>query len=59
MEIDSTITTLRDFRHATKEETNDLQIYVETESGNLIEITEVVKILAKAGDKPYLILRAR
>ena len=56
MEIDNTITTLR---HATKEEINDLQIYVETESGDLIEITEVVKVLAKAGDKPYLILRAR
>ncbi|MCK5342281.1 MAG: hypothetical protein KAR20_02690 [Candidatus Heimdallarchaeota archaeon] len=59
MDIDNTITTLRDFRSATKEEKNELQIYVELEPGCLIEITEVTKVLAKSGAKPYLILRAR
>lgn len=58
--MDDTITTLGCFRQATKEETNDLQIYVETESGSLIEITEILKVLAKSSTgKPFIVLRAR
>jgi len=59
--MDDTITTLGCFRQAIKEEKNDLQIYVETESGGpLMEITEVTKVFAKRSDEqPYIVLRAR
>lgn len=61
MEIDNTITTLGDFRRATKEEKGELQVYVELEDGSpLIEITEIIKVLAKSTTgKPYIVLRAR
>lgn len=59
--LDETITTLGDFVSATKEESPDLQLYIQlAEESSLITVTEVMKVLPKTKhDKPYLILRCR
>ena len=58
--IDEDITTLADFHHSTENESQSLQIYVETRDEGLMEITEVLKVLPKSKElKPYIILRVR
>ena len=60
-ELDTTITTLGNFRNATKLLLDDLQLYVNIEdSGPLIEVTDVQLVLPKEkDDESYIILRAR
>jgi hypothetical protein len=63
--LDNKITSLKDFRYATKELKGDTQIFVSVshpfdDPSVLIEVTEVEMILPKNEDeKAYLILRAR
>ena len=63
--LDSTITTVGNFRHATKDINPHLQIYVQlTGQGDddsaLIEITELQLILQKKeDDDSYLVLRCK
>ncbi len=62
-QLDTTITTLKNFRHATKELQGKVQIYAQLDiingdSSALIELTEVQLILAKnENEEPYLVLR--
>ncbi len=60
--LDETITTLGDFVRATKQESLDLQLYVQVaDDPNLIEVTEIFKVLPKSSkqNRPYLIFRCR
>ena len=63
--LDSTITTLKGLRHATKELNGENQIYVQLtghgdDDSALVEITEVQMILPKdEEDESYLVLRCK
>jgi hypothetical protein len=59
--LDETITTLGDFRHATKSLKDGIQIYIQEVGEDLqplIEVTEIQLILPKKiGDEPFIVLR--
>jgi len=64
-QLDTTITTIGHFRHATKSLNSDLQIYMQN-TGNgvddsaLVEITEIQLVLPKTEeDKAYMVLRCK
>ncbi len=61
--LHETITTMGDFRIATKDLSNEIQIYVDADTSGyqaLMEITEIMLELPKTeGQKPTLILQAR
>jgi hypothetical protein len=64
-ELDTTITTIGHFRHATKSLNGEMQIYMQN-TGNgvddsaLVEITEIQLTLPKnENDEAYLILRCK
>ena len=56
---DETITTIGNFLHAIKGELPELQLYMQhADETPLIEITEIIKVLAKNKDEEsYIILR--
>ena len=64
-ELDETITTLENFRHATNGLSDRTQMYVQLtgygdDDSALIEITEVQMILPKtSSEDPYLVLRCK
>jgi hypothetical protein len=60
-ELDSTLTTMGDFRRATKELKDDVRMYVDhPDFPSLIEITDIMLHLPKDdNDRTCLILRAR
>lgn len=63
--LDSEITTIKNFKHATRGISEDLQMYVQLtglgdDDSALIEITELQIVLAKKeDDDAYLVLRCK
>lgn len=60
--LDETITTIENFRTATKHINGNIQMYVQLseDDSNLIEVTEVQLVLPKMDfEQPTLILRCR
>jgi len=63
--LDSEITTIKNFKHATQGISEDLQMYVQLtglgdDDSTLIEITELQVVLPKKdGDDSYLVLRCK
>ena len=62
-QLDKTITTLGNMRHATRDLKDDIQMYIQPndlhgDASALTEITEVQLVLPKEEDEePYLVLR--
>ena len=61
MEIDETITTIKDFKNAVCGINDNFQMYVlPHDTDSLVEITEVMLVLPKKLHmEPYLVLRTR
>jgi hypothetical protein len=61
--LDESITTIRNFEHAVKGLSKDMQIYIQdafNDNSALVEITEIQVILPKTDqEEPFIVLRAR